>query len=150
MPAPKLTQEERRFGNAAALLAALLVAGALWMLFPEMAGGRPFSLLLAAALFGLAWGALQAARAPREKRKSLAPALWATFLGGALTFLFGGLPHLGSGLLLAVWLVSAFVYFRAAPGISPLATNLSAPAEDDDEKAPAPVKLGVRAASVKE
>lgn len=150
-----LTTEERHFGHIAALLAALLAAAALWMLFPEMAAFRPFSILLSGALAGLAWGALTAARSPREKRRSFASPLLALFLCSVLAAATQSLAVWASLLLLGIFVLSAIAYFRAAPGLSGLVA--APPALPDDAPAPAvkassssTVKLGVRPAPVKE
>lgn len=150
MAQPPLTAEERRLSAAALSLAAGFGLSALALLFRALPGGGTAAPLLAAALAGLAAGCLLAARAPRLRRAAFAPSLWALALAGPASLLPGGPGARVGAAAFALWLAAAFVYFRAASGVTSLAVHQDRAPEPAAPPEGAQVKLGVRPGPIKE
>jgi len=167
MPLPPLAASERRLARFAAasswvcaLLGLVCACVPQWVLrgltlgghAPVPVGGRLFAAAAGAGLIGLAASLRRVPASPREERRAFAPLLWT--LGSSALFLalawkrgdVLGLAARPLGLLAlscaALYLVLAFIYVRAAPGVN-LGAPLPAPLEEGPAK---PVQLGVRVA----
>jgi len=151
MPQPPLSATERRlagFCRASAGLYFALAAGCAWASWFADASGlsTSWNVLAVSLLISSGTACLVTAARPRERRHALLPVVMAQVTACALS-----LAHLGSRGELTVLLASAalfvltaFVYRSAAPGVR------SAPARESPPEpvpGPVPVALGIKKAN---